>query len=60
MNTLIINIIIILIALFYTELYRPMGLPSAGLLPFTQTIVCDLSGGNSSYSTDMPFFPNAK
>ena len=37
-----------------------MGLPSAGLLPFTQTIVCDLSGGNSSYSTDMPFFPNAK
>lgn len=41
------------------QLYRPMGLPSAGLLPFTQTIICDLSGGNSSYSTDMPFFPNA-
>ena len=38
-----------------------MGLPSAGFLPFMQTVMCDLSAKPSAnYSTDMPIFPNAK
>ena len=46
---------------FLIELFRPMGLPSAGFLPFMQTMMCDLSGKPSAnYSTDMPIFPNAK
>ncbi len=44
------------------ELFRPMALPSAGLLPFAQTLICDLStnGANNNYSSDMPIFPDAK
>ena len=37
-----------------------MALPSAGLLPFMQTLMCDLDGGDSVDSSDMPSFPNAK
>lgn len=37
-----------------------MGLPSAGILPFMQTFVCDSGAKRSKFSTDMPIFPNAK
>lgn len=37
-----------------------MGLPSAGLIPFAQTLVCDLDAASAPYTTDMPVFPDAK
>ena len=55
-----LDILSLPLSLSLSELYRPMGLPSAGLLPFAQTLICDLSTTNSSYSADMPVFPNAK
>lgn len=45
---------------FILGLFRPMGLPSAGFLPFVQTMMCELSAKPSQYSSDMPIFPNAK
>lgn len=40
--------------------YRALALPSAGTLPFLQTLFCDFGTGKDSgpYS-DMPTFPNA-
>ena len=40
-------------------LYRAIALPSAGVLPFMQSVVCDLNGGRSDFASDMPYFPNA-
>ena len=41
------------------EVYRANALPSAGAMPFIQTIMCDLNGGRDEYKTDMPLYPNA-
>lgn len=40
--------------------YRAYALPSAGALPFVQTLFCDFGTGedNDPFS-DMPTFPNA-
>lgn len=54
------NCLFICIYLHILEHFRPMALPSAGLLPFAQTLICDLSTTNSNFSADMPYFPNAK
>ena len=45
---------------FYTAKYRAYALPSAGTLPFLQTLFCDLGGGKDEDPfSDMPTFPNA-
>ena len=41
------------------EIYRANALPSAGAMPFLQTVMCDLNGGSDDYKTDMPLYPNA-
>ena len=42
------------------DLFQPVALPSAGTLPFMQSMLCSLDqhGKNASYS-EMPQFPNA-
>lgn len=44
---------------FPPAIYRANALPSAGVLPFMQTMMCDLSGGREKFLTDMPQYPNA-
>ena len=43
----------------FSEIYRANALPSAGAMPFLQTVLCDLNGGRDPYQTDMPVYPNA-
>ena len=40
--------------------YRANALPSAGPLPFMQTLMCDLAGGKTDDVRDMPHYPNAR
>ncbi len=45
----------------HTGLYRPFALPSAGTLPFLQTLICerpDNNDGNEQYR-DLPRYPGA-
>ena len=42
--------------------FRTYALPSAGMLPFLQTLICDLEvddGYETGPFSDMPAFPNA-
>ena len=40
-------------------IYRANALPSAGSLPFMQTLMCDLGGGSTDDVSDMPQYRNA-
>lgn len=44
-----------------TAKYRSLALPSAGMLPFLQSILCDVGGSglDDGPFSDMPTFPNA-
>ena len=42
-----------------SEVFRAFALPSAGALPFFQSVLCDSKGLPEANSTDMPQYPNA-
>ncbi len=47
-------------SLVCTDLWRPVALPSAGTLPFVQSLICDLDQKGSRYGYQaMPSYPNA-
>ncbi len=42
------------------DLWRPVALPSAGTLPFMQSLLCDLDQNGHRYGYKaMPSYPNA-
>ena len=41
------------------EMYRAHALPSAGLFPFLQTVLCDVGQGPFEDARDMPDYPDA-
>ena len=44
----------------FAAVFRPYAMPSAGFLPFLQTVMCDLGDDDKGgVVSDLPSFPNA-
>ena len=44
----------------FVAVFRPYAMPSAGFLPFLQTVMCDLGDDDKGgVVSDLPSFPNA-
>jgi len=44
----------------FVAVFRPYAMPSAGFLPFLQTVMCDLGDDDKGgVVSDLPNFPNA-